>query len=134
MEALMPIVRIPVLIALLFASGPLQWNYINTRFTLGDSLPSWFALIALAVVFLVVVGYGRDQRHARPVLVVEAVLGLLLGIVPPLVWLGVAVESNAAALQTWSRAMGGTSGSAYAQVLALVWMMTAIRTLRAQRR
>jgi hypothetical protein len=130
----MPIVRIPVLIALLFASGPLQWNYINTRFTLDESLPSWFGLVALAVVFLVVVGYGRDRRHATPVLAVEAVLGLLLGIVPPLVWLGVAVEADTAVLQTWSRAMGGTSGAAYAQVLALVWMMTAIRTLRAQRR
>lgn len=130
----MPIVRIPVLIALLFASGPLQWNYINTRFTLSESLPSWFALVALAIVFLVVLGYGRDQRHATPVLAVEAVLGLLLAIVPPLVWLGVAAGSDAAVLQTWSRAMGGTSGAAYAQVLALVWMMTAIRTLRAQRR
>jgi uncharacterized membrane protein (DUF441 family) len=130
----MPIVRIPVLIALLFASGPLQWRYINTRFTLEESLPSWFALVALAVVFLVAVAYGRDQHHARPVLAIEAVLGFLLAVVPPLVWLGVAVGSDAAALQTWSRAMGGTSGAAYAQVLALVWMMTAIRTLRAQRR
>ena len=130
----MPIVRIPVLIALLFASGPLQWNYINTRFTLGESLPAWFGLVALAVVFLVVVGYGRDQRHATPVLAVEAALGLLLAIVPPLVWLGVAVEADTAVLQTWSRAMGGTSGAAYAQVLALVWMMTAVRTLRSQRR
>lgn len=130
----MPIVRIPVLIALLFASGPLQWNYINTRFTLGESLPSWLALVALALVFLVVVGYGRDQRHATPVLAVESVLGLLLAIVPPLVWLGVAAGADTAVLQTWSRAMGGTSGAAYAQVLALVWMMTAVRTLRAQRR
>jgi hypothetical protein len=130
----MPIVRIPVLIALLFVSGPLQWRYINTRFTLEESLPSWFALVALAVVFLVAVAYGRDRHHARPVLAIEAVLGFLLAVVPPLVWLGVAVESDVAALQTWSRAMGGTSGAAYAQVLALVWMMTAVRTLRAQRR
>ena len=130
----MPIVRIPVLIALLFASGPLQWSYINTRFTLEESLPAWLGLIALAVVFLVVVAYGRDQRHATPVLAVEAVLGFLLAIVPPLVWLGVAVEADVAALQTWSRAMGGTSGAAYAQVLALVWMLTALRTWRSQRR
>lgn len=130
----MPIVRIPVLLALLFASGPLQWNYINTRFTIGESLPSWLGLIALASVFLVVVGYGRQQRHSRPVLAIEVVLGLLLAVVPPLVWLGIAIESDVAALQTWSRAMGGTSGAAYAQVLALVWLITALRTWRAQGR
>lgn len=129
----MALIRIPILMALLFASGPLQWSYINTRFTLGESIPSWLGLVALAVVFLVVVAYGRQQRHATPVLAVEAVLGLLLAVVPPLVWLGISVESDVAALQTWSRAMGGTSGAAYAQVLSLVWMMTAIRTWRAQR-
>lgn len=126
--------RILVLLALLFASGPLQWNYVNNRFTLEDSALTWLALVALAVVFVVAVGYGRDRRHATPVLVVEGVLALVLAAVPPLVWLGLAVESGSGLLQTWSRAMGGTSGAAYAQVLAVVWLVTAVRTFRAQRR
>lgn len=126
--------RILVLLALLFASGPLQWNYVNNRFTLEDSALTWLALVALAVVFVVAVGYGRDRHHATPVLVVEGVLALVLAAVPPLVWLGIAVESGSGLLQTWSRAMGGTSGAAYAQVLAVVWLVTAVRTFRAQRR
>ncbi len=126
--------RILVLLALIFASGPLQWNYVNNRFTLEDSALTWLALVALAVVFVVAVGYGRDRRHATPVLVVEAILALVLAAVPPLVWLGLAVESGSGLLQTWSRAMGGTSGAAYAQVLAVVWLVTAVRTFRSQRR
>lgn len=126
--------RILVLLALIFASGPLQWNYVNNRFTLEDSALTWLGLVALAVVFVVAVGYGRDRRHATPVLVVEGVLALVLAAVPPLVWLGLAVESGSGLLQTWSRAMGGTSGAAYAQVLAVVWLVTAVRTFRAQRR
>jgi hypothetical protein len=130
----MPQIRILVLLALLFASGPLQWSYVNTRFTLSDSIPSWLGLIVLAVVFLIAVAYGRDQRHPTPILVLEGFLAFVLAIVPPLVWLGVAIESGSGVMQTWSRAMGGTSGAAYAQVLALVWLMTAIRTFRGQRR
>jgi hypothetical protein len=130
----MPQLRILVLLALLYVSGPLQWNYVNTRFTLEDSLATWFALVALAVVVVLVIGYGRDRRHPTPVLIIEGIVAFLLAAVPPLVWLGVAVESGSGVLMTWSRAMGGTSGAAYAQVLAVVWLITAVRTFRKQRR
>ena len=128
----MALVRIPVLIALLIASGPLQWRYAQARFVLTQegavaSVPPWVMLIALAVVFILAASYGRDRRHATPVLLVETLVAFVIAIVPPLIWAQVAGG-------VWTEAMGGTTGAAYSQLLAVVWMMVAIRTLRAQRR
>lgn len=128
----MALIRIPVLIALLVASGPLQWRYSQARFVLTQegavaSVPPWVMLIALAVVFILAASYGRGQRHATPVLVGEAVIAFIIAIVPPLIWAQVAGG-------VWTEAMGGTTGTAYSQLLAVVWMMVAIRTLRSQRR
>ncbi len=128
----MSLVRIPVLIALLVASGPLQWRYAQARFVLTQdgavaSIPPWIALIALAVTFIVVASVKRDQRHATPVLLVEALIAIVIAIVPPLIWAQVAGG-------TWTQAMGGTTGAAYAQLLAVVWALIALRTLRSQRR
>jgi hypothetical protein len=128
----MALLRIPVLIALLVASGPLQWRYAQTRylFTLDgalSSVPLWAALFALAVVFIVVAGYRRDQRHATPLLALEVLLAFIIAFVPPLIWAQVSGR-------VWTQAMGGTSGTAYAQILAAVWLVAAFRTLLAQRR
>ena len=127
----MALIRIPVLIALLVASGPLQWRYAQTRFVFTQdgavaSVPPWIALIALAVVFVLAAGYRRDQRHATPILVVETLVAFVIAIVPPLIWAQVAGGA-------WTQAMGGTTGASYAQMLAVVWMLIAIRTWRSQR-
>ncbi len=127
----MALIRIPVLIALLVASGPLQWRYAQTRFVFTQdgavaSVPPWIALIALAVVFIVAAGFRRDQRHATPILAVETLVAFVIAIVPPLIWAQVAGG-------VWTQAMGGTTGASYAQILAVVWMLIAIRTWRAQR-
>lgn len=127
----MALIRIPVLIALLVASGPLQWRYAQTRFVFTQdgavaSVPPWIALIALAVVFILAAGFRRDQRHATPVLVVETLVAFIIAIVPPLIWAQVAGGA-------WTQAMGGTTGASYAQMLAVVWMLIAIRTWRGQR-
>lgn len=128
----MSLIRIPALLALLVASGPLQWRYAQTRFVFTQdgavsSIPPWIALIALAVVFILVAGARRDQRHATPVLLLEAFVALVIAIVPPLIWAQVAAGP-------WTQAMGGTTGASYAQILAVVWLMVVVRTFRAQRR
>lgn len=128
----MALIRIPVLIALLLASGPLQWRYAQARFVFTQdgavaSVPPWLALIAVAVVFILVAGYQRDRRHATPVLILEALVALIIAIVPPLIWAQVAAGA-------WTQAMGGTTGASYAQILAVVWLVTVVRTFRGQRR
>lgn len=127
----MALIRIPVLIALLVASGPLQWRYAQTRFVFTQdgavaSVPPWIALVALAVVFILAAGFRRDQRHATPILIVETLIAFVIAIVPPLIWAQVAGGA-------WTQAMGGTTGASYAQMLAVVWMLIAIRTWRGQR-
>ena len=127
----MALIRIPVLIALLVASGPLQWRYAQSRFVFTQdgavaSVPPWIALIALAVVFILAAGYRRDQRHATPILLLETLIAFLIAIVPPLIWAQVAGGA-------WTQAMGGTTGASYAQMLSVVWMLIAIRTWRSQR-
>jgi hypothetical protein len=128
----MSLVRIPVLFALLLASGPLQWRYAQSRFVFTQegtvaSVPPWLALVGLAVLFILVAGHRRDQRHATPILAIEMLIAFVITIVPPLIWAQVAGR-------TWTQAMGGTTGASYAQMLALVWFLIALRTLRAQRR
>ena len=124
--------RIPILLALLVASGPLQWRYAQTRFVFTQdgavsSIPPWLALVALAVVFVLLAGYDRERRHATPVLVLELFLAFVIAIVPPLIWAQVAAGA-------WTEAMGGTTGASYAQMLAVVWGLIALRTWRRQRR
>lgn len=124
--------RIPILLALLVASGPLQWRYAQTRFVFTQdgavsSIPPWLALIALAVVFVLLAGYDRERRHATPILVLELFIAFVIAIVPPLIWAQVAAGA-------WTEAMGGTTGASYAQMLAVVWGLIALRTWRRQRR
>jgi len=128
----MKIARIPVLLALLVASGPLQWRYAQTRFVFTQdgavaSVPPWIALVAVAVAFIVVASARRSERHATPLLAVEAIVAFIIAIVPPLIWAQVAAGA-------WTEAMGGTTGASYAQILAVVWLLVVIRTLRGQRR
>lgn len=128
----MKIARIPVLLALLVASGPLQWRYAQTRFVFTQdgavsSVPPWLALVAVAVAFIVVASARRDERHATPLLALEALVAFIIAIVPPLIWAEVAAGA-------WTEAMGGTTGASYAQILAVVWLLVVIRTLRGQRR
>ena len=127
----MALIRIPVLIALLVASGPLQWRYAQARFVFTQdgavaSVPPWIALVALAVVFILAAGFRRDQRHSTPILLIETLIAFVIAIVPPLIWAQVAGGA-------WTQAMGGTTGASYAQMLAVVWMLIAIRTWRTQR-
>jgi len=128
----MAFARILALIALLLASGPLQEEYARTRFVFTQdgaisSVPPWLGLVALAVVFILVAAARRDRRHATAALVIELLVAVLIAIVPPLIWAQVAPG-------LWTAAMGGTTGASFAQMLAVVWAMLAVRTLRSQRR
>jgi len=128
----MALIRIPVLLAVLVASGPLQWTHAQKRFVFTAegaiaSIPAWLALMAVAVAFILIASYKRDRRHATPILILEVLVALLIVIVPGLIWAQVLPGP-------WTQAMGGTSGAAYAQMLALVWMLIAVRTWRDQRR
>jgi hypothetical protein len=128
----MALVRILVLVALLVASGPLQSEYARTRFVFTQdgaisSVPPWLALIALAVVFILAAGARREQRQPTALLIIELVVAVLIAIVPPLIWAQVLPG-------LWTEAMGGTTGASYAQMLAVVWAMLVVRTMRSRRR
>jgi len=126
------IIRIPVLLALLIVSGSLQWQYAQQRFRLNaegmlDGIGPWLGLVAVAIVFLVVAGWGRDVRHSGLLLVLEGLLAFVIAFVPPLVWT-LLLDSRQVI-----QAMGGNTGAAYAQVLAIAWLVTVVRTARQQR-
>jgi hypothetical protein len=126
----MALVRIPVLLALLVASGPLQWRYAQTRFVFTQdgaisSVPPWLALIALAVVFIVVAGAGVEQRHAD-----GAARRRARRRVPDRD--RAAADLGAGRCRAWTEAMGGTTGASYAQMLAVVWAMLVVRTMRSR--
>lgn len=128
----MKLVRIPVLLALLILSGSLQWEYSLQRMRLNEegivgSLPYWLGLVAVAVVFILVVGASRDERNPAWLLTIEGFLATVIALVPPLVWADVLGQG------LFLDAMGGTTGAVYAQVLAVVWLVTVVRTARGQR-
>lgn len=128
----MSLIRIPVLLAILVASGPLQWRYAQQRFVFTAdgavaSVPPWLALMGVAVVFILAAGYGRTKRHSTLLLGLEGLVALVIALVPPLIW-----AQTTGGL--WTEAMGGTTGASYAQMLALVWFLIAVRTVRDQRR
>jgi hypothetical protein len=129
----MKLARIPLLVALLLVSGPLQWRYMQQRFVftadgMVGSIPPWLMLVAVAVAFLIIVAAGRDQRHASWLLVLEGFVATVIALVPPLVW------AQVMGAGPWTQAMGGTTGAAYAQILGVVWLVTVVRTGMSQRR
>ena len=82
----MTLLRIPVLIGLLLVSGPLQSEYGLSRILLTldsavSALPTWLGLVGVAVAFVLAATFGRDRRHATPVLILE-----LLAIPVLLLW------------------------------------------------
>ena len=46
----------------------------------------FLALVAVAVAFVLAATYGRDRKHATPVLVLELVVAAIVALVPPLWW------------------------------------------------
>jgi hypothetical protein len=128
----MKLARIPALLALLIVSGTLQWEYSLQRMRLNEegivgSLPYWLGLVAVAVVFIVIVGAAREDRNPTWLLTIEGFLATVIALVPPLVWAQVLGQG------LFLDAMGGTTGAVYSQVLAVVWLVTVVRTVRAQR-
>jgi hypothetical protein len=128
----MKLVRIPLLLALLLASGPLQWEYSLQRMRLNadgisGSLPYWLGLVVIAVIFILVASAGRDQRHPGWLLGIEGFLSAVIALVPPLVW------AQALGTGPFLDAMGGTTGAVYAQVLAVSWLVAVVRNARSQR-
>jgi len=128
----MKLARVPVLLALLLLSGPLQWQYSLQRMRLNQegivgSLPYWLGLVALAAVFIVVVGAARSERNPAWLLGIEGFLAAVIALVPPLVW------AEALGTGPFLDAMGGTTGAVFSQVLAVAWLVTVVRTGRSQR-
>jgi hypothetical protein len=126
------LIRIPALLALLILSGSLQWEYSLQRMRLNEegivgSLPYWLGLVAVAVVFILVVGAARDERNPAWLLTIEGFLAFVIALVPPLVWADVLGQG------LFLEAMGGTTGAVYSQVLAVVWLVAVVRTARGQR-
>jgi hypothetical protein len=123
------LLRLVVLVALLLASGPLQWRYSLQRMRVNmegmvASLPFWLGLVAIAVVFLLVLSAWRDERGSAVVSVIEGFVAAVLALVPPLIW------TQVVGAGLFLDAMGGTTGMTFAQVLAIVWLVTVVRSRR----
>jgi hypothetical protein len=128
----MRLVRIPVLLALILLSGPLQWEYSLQRMRLNEagiagSMPYWLGLVAVAVAFIVIAGAARTERNPGWLLGIEGFLAAVIALVPPLVW------AQVVGAGLFLDAMGGTTGAVYSQVLAVVWLVSVVRTGRSQR-
>lgn len=124
------LIRIPLLLALMLATAPLLPRYAREVLRIDPvaALGPWLLLVAIAVVFLVVALAGRDHRHAGWLLTLEAVISLILVLVPPILWFvlfGRGVLANA---------MGATTGNTFVQALAVAWLVVVVRTIRRQRR
>lgn len=124
------LIRIPLLLALILATAPLLPRYAREVLRIDPvaALGPWLLLVAIAAVFLVVVMVGRDHRHAGWILTLEAVISLVLVLVPPILWFvlfGRGVLANA---------MGATTGNTFVQALAVAWLVVVIRTMRLQRK
>lgn len=124
------LIRIPALIVLLLAGGVLLPRYMREvmAFDVVGALGPWLLLVVVAVVFVVVATAERDHRNPGWLLTIEIVLAALLVLVPQIVWaqvLGVNLVTDA---------LGGRTGSVFAQMLGVVWLVTAVRTLGRQRR
>lgn len=127
---MLKLIRIPVLLALLLAGGLLLPRYIREvmAFDVVGGLGPWLLLVVLAIVFVLVATADRTARQPGWLLTIEIVIAAIIALVPQIVW----AQVLGANLVT--DALGGRSGSVFAQMLAIVWLVTAVRTLTRQRR
>lgn len=124
------LIRIPILIVLLLAGGVLLPRYIREvmAFDVVGALGPWLLLVVVAVAFVVIATAERDHHHPGGLLTIEIIIAALLVLVPQIVWaqvLGVNLVTDA---------LGGRTGSVFAQMLGVVWLVAAVRTLSSQRR
>jgi len=124
------LIRVPVLLVLLLAGGLLLPRYTREvmLFDVVAAIGPWLLLVAIAVIFVVIATTGRDHHHPGPLLTVEIVISGVLVLAPQIVW----AQLLGANLVT--DALGGRSGNVFAQILAVVWLVAAVRTLTGQRR
>lgn len=114
--------RIPVLLALLWATAPPLEALSRAVSRLDEQalwLP-WLSASVLGMAFVVVMLAGRRQQHSWGVLAVEAVVAAIVAFVPPAYWVmwGGIWTTWIAGLEPWALAMGG----GFAQPLAMAWL------------
>lgn len=153
------ILRVPLLLALLLLSSPVFERHLSAlqRVEMDRLQSTWTALVTIAVVFLIAAVIGRQQRQPLWLLVVEALLAGLIGLIGLIVpawgmWLGGMGPDGLAlpgALQLLVEAFGdprfvagplqgmGVALNWFVLVLALAWLVvvaeSAIRQIRQTR-
>jgi len=122
---LLQLARVPVLVALLLASGPLLFDGAQAaaRQDLDGVWSSWAWLTLLAVAVVAVVHLGRRRRHPPATLAMEGLVAAVLGFVPPfqwVMWFGI---------NRFTEAVGGTTVlTGFMQPLAIAWLGVAAAT------
>lgn len=115
-------VRIPVLLALLWATAPPLEALDRAVSRLDEQalwLP-WLSVSVLGMAFVVVMLTGRRQPHSWVVLAVEAGVAAVVAFVPPAYWVmwGGLWGTWIGGMEPWAVAMSG----GFAQPLAMAWL------------
>lgn len=120
----LPWARVPLVVGLLLGAGSALQLQAQPLASLDLSAVwwPWMLGVGLAMVTMIVVLIGRASPQPRTVLAVEGVVAGLLALVPPpawVVWLG---------LGPLTTALGGSSGRAFVQGLAIAWLAVVLVT------
>jgi hypothetical protein len=122
------ILRIPALVGLLLAAGT-QLGALHRHLTVLETAllwGPWLLMLGCGAAFAVVAVAGRQARHPWAVLLIEVVVAGVLALVPPVLWV------LWLRLGWFTRVMGGDTGNAFVQALALVWLVVAVLTVGRQ--
>ena len=127
---ILQILRIPALVGLLLAAGT-QLGALHRHLAVLETTllwGPWLLMLGCGAAFAVVAVTGRQVRHPWAVLLVEMVVAGVLALVPPVLWV------------LWlrfvwfTRVLGGDTGNAFVQALALVWLVAVVLTAGRQLR
>jgi hypothetical protein len=116
------LLRPPLLLVLLLAAGAQTGTLTRHTARLDTALVwgPWLLMLGLGAAFAVVALLGRGVRQPWPALLVEGTAAGVLALVPPVMWI-------AWFRVTWfSRIVGGDTGVAFVQALALVWLVAVV--------
>lgn len=140
------VARVPALLVLLMLAGPAQARLRPALNALDIEAVRWpaLALVALTAAFMVVVLVGRRIRHPAWLLVVEAILAGLLGLLLPLwdlwpltgrlAWPPAVLEPLAEAFSHPAVLTFGQAANWLTIVLALAWLVLVAATAFRQAR
>lgn len=119
------IARLPIMLAIILTTGDAQMELARavTRIDAQAATAPWFTLVGLTLLFAVVMLLGRSRDPSRTVLIIEAVIAAVIGLVPTTFWM------EAFGFGAVPMALGAASGNMLVPGLALVWLVIALMRL-----